>query len=45
MIETGLEQGMIDMNRCLAGLVQKGEITVENAFAHSVNPKGLERLM
>lgn len=45
VIETGLEQGMIDMNRSLAGLVQKGEITVENAFAHSFNPKGLERLM
>jgi len=45
VIETGLEQGMIDMNRCLAGLVQKGEITVENAFAYSINPKGLERLM
>jgi len=45
VIETGLEQGMIDMNRCLAGLVQKGEITVENAFAYSLNPKGLERLM
>lgn len=45
VIETGLEHGMIDMNRSLLGLVQKGEITVENAFAHSVNPKGLERLM
>jgi twitching motility protein PilT len=45
VIETGLEQGMIDMNRCLANLVQKGEVTVENAFAYSINPKGLERLM
>lgn len=45
VIETGMEHGMIDMNRSLAELVQKGEITVENAFAHSVNPKGLERLM
>ena len=45
VIETGLELGMIDMNRSLAGLVQKGEITVENAFAYSINPKGLERLM
>ena len=45
VIETGLEYGMIDMNRSLADLVKKGEITVENAFAHSVNPKGLERLM
>lgn len=45
VIETGLEYGMIDMNRSLAQLVQKGEITVENAFLYSVNPKGLERLI
>lgn len=45
VIETGLEQGMIDMNRCLARLVQNGDITVENAFTYSVNPKGLERLL
>lgn len=45
VIETGLEQGMIDMNRSLADLVKKGEITVENAFGYSINPKGLERLM
>ena len=45
VIETGLEQGMIDMNRSLAELVKRGEITVDNAFAYSINPKGLERLM
>ncbi len=45
VIETGLEQGMIDMNRSLAQLVKQGDITVENAFAYSINPKGLERLM
>jgi twitching motility protein PilT len=45
VIETGLEHGMIDMNRSLVELVQKGEITVENAFSYSTNPKGLERLM
>lgn len=45
VIETGLEQGMIDMNRSLARLVQNGDITVENAFTHSSNPKGLERLI
>ena len=45
VIETGLEHGMIDMNRSLVELVQKGEITVENAFSYSINPKGLERLM
>jgi twitching motility protein PilT len=45
VIETGLEQGMIDMNRSLVRLVQNGDITVENAFHYSTNPKGLERLM
>ncbi len=45
VIETGMELGMIEMNRSLVELVQKGEITVENAFAYSINPKGLERLM
>jgi twitching motility protein PilT len=45
VIETGMEHGMIDMNRSIVQLVQKGEITVENAFAYSTNPKGLERLM
>ncbi len=45
IIEIGLDQGMIDMNRSLAHLVQNGDITVENAFIHSINPKGLERLI
>jgi twitching motility protein PilT len=45
VIETGFEQGMIDMNRSLVELVRSGEITVENAFAYSTNPKNLERLL
>jgi len=45
VIETGLDQGMIDMNRSLADLVRRGEITAENAYLYSPNPKGLERLM
>jgi twitching motility protein PilT len=45
IIETGLEHGMIDMNRSLAQMVRDGIITVENAFAYSTNPKGLERIM
>jgi twitching motility protein PilT len=45
VVETGMEHGMIDMNRSLVDLVQRGEITVENAFGYSTNPKGLERLM
>lgn len=45
VIETGVEQGMIDMNRSLAELVRKGEITAENAYLYSPNPKILERLI
>jgi twitching motility protein PilT len=45
VIETGSENGMIDLNRYLAELVKSGEITEENAFLHSHNPKSLERMM
>lgn len=45
VIETGLQEGMIDMNRSLAELVRKGEITIENAYQHSLSPKILERLL
>jgi twitching motility protein PilT len=44
VIETGQDQGMIDMNRCLIDLVRKGEISMENAYLYSLNPKALERL-
>ena len=45
VIETGMESGMVDMDRCLADLVRRGEITIENAYLHSLNPKILERLV
>ena len=45
VIETGMESGMIDMNRSLVELVRKGEISIEDAYATSLNPKGLERLI
>lgn len=45
VIETGTEHGMIDMNRSLSDLVRRGEITVENAFLHSLNPRILERML
>lgn len=44
-IETGLEYGMIDMNRALVDLVHRGEITVETAYATSQDPRSLERLL
>lgn len=45
VIETGAEEGMIDMNRSLAELVRMGEITAESAYSRSWNPKTLERLL
>lgn len=45
VIETGAEEGMIDMNRSLADLVRSGEVSVESAYARSWNPKTLERLL
>lgn len=45
VIETSSEEGMIDLNRCLAELARKGEVTVENAFQYSSNPKTLERMI
>ncbi len=45
VIETSSELGMIDLNRSLAALVQNGEITVENAYLFSTNPKTLEKML
>lgn len=45
VIETSSEEGMIDLNRCLADLVRKGEVTVNSAFQFSANPKTLERMI
>jgi twitching motility protein PilT len=45
LIETGAEEGMIDMNRSLAELVRSGEITIESAYSRSISPKTLERLL
>jgi len=45
VIETSSELGMIDLNRSLVELVEKGEITVENAHLYSTNPKQLEKML
>ncbi|MEK7552687.1 MAG: PilT/PilU family type 4a pilus ATPase [Patescibacteria group bacterium] len=45
VIETGSSDGMVDLNHSLAELVQRGDITIENAQRHSLNPRGLERLL
>jgi twitching motility protein PilT len=45
VIETSSTEGMIDMNRSLAELVSRGEITVETAYQYSLNPNVLQRLL
>lgn len=45
VIETNYEAGMVSMNRSLAALVRKGEITMKDAVNYSLNPKALESLM
>lgn len=45
VIETGSTEGMIDMNRCLAELVARGEVTPEVAYEHSLNPNILQKLL
>ena len=45
VIETGSESGMVDLNRSLMELVRAGEITIENAYQYSFNPKALKRMI
>ncbi|TAJ15449.1 PilT/PilU family type 4a pilus ATPase [Patescibacteria group bacterium] len=45
VIETGSESGMIDMNRSLADLVRRGEVTAENALARALNPRAFSGLI
>lgn len=45
VIETSFQQGMIDMNRSLVELIQRGEITMESARQYSLNPKALEQML
>jgi twitching motility protein PilT len=45
VIETSSELGMVDLNKSLADLVRRGEITAENAFMYSTDPRSLEKMM
>ena len=45
VIETGTEAGMIDLNHSLLELVRAGEISIEDAYQYSLNPKGIKRMM
>lgn len=45
IIETSIEEGMITLNRSLADLVHKGEISLENAEIYSLNSSDLKMLL
>jgi twitching motility protein PilT len=45
VIETSSQEGMVDMNRSLAELVARGEITIESAYMYALDPKVLERMI
>ena len=45
VIETGTESGMVSLNHSLMELVRAGEISIENAYQYSLDPKGLKRMV
>jgi len=45
VIETSLEEGMLSLNRSLADLVRRREISLENAEVYSLNPSELRMLL
>lgn len=45
VIETGMSEGMIDLNRSLSELVRNGEISADTAYRYSLNPEGLVKLI
>ncbi|MBP6912371.1 MAG: PilT/PilU family type 4a pilus ATPase [Candidatus Pacebacteria bacterium] len=45
VIETSLEQGMVDLNRSLIELIKTGQITLDNAILYSNNLKALQQML
>lgn len=45
VIQTSSQEGMIDMDRSLAELVRRGEVTVEHAYERALDPKTFERYL
>lgn len=45
IILTSSDQGMISLNSSLSTLVEKGLVTVDDAFRYSLNPEELRRLL
>jgi len=45
VIQTSSQEGMIDMDRSLAELVQRGEVTAEHALEYSMDPKSFQHYL
>ncbi|HVW71628.1 MAG TPA: PilT/PilU family type 4a pilus ATPase [Candidatus Paceibacterota bacterium] len=45
VVQTSSQEGMIDMDRSLAELVRRGEVTVENAYERATDRKTFERYL
>jgi len=45
VIETSSQEGMIDFNRCLVERVRSGDVSIENAYLYSSNPRSLEKML
>ncbi len=45
VVQTSSQEGMIDMDRSLAELVRKGEVTVEDAYERASDQKTFERYL
>ncbi len=45
VIQTSSQEGMIDMDRSLAELVRKGEVTIEHAYQYALDTKTFERYL
>jgi twitching motility protein PilT len=45
VVQTSSQEGMVDMDRCLAELVRRGEITIEHAYERANDAKTFERYL
>jgi twitching motility protein PilT len=45
VVQTSSQEGMIDMDRSLAELVRRGEVTVEHAYERAIDRKTFERYL
>ncbi len=45
VIQTSSQEGMIDMDRSLAELVRRGEVTIEHAYERALDPKTFDRYL